>query len=115
MSLPLAGCFHNSPIVAGAYDTVGVSASVGPTEGGGNFTFGYKGGKFALVPVEASNGNTLLLQNKDGSQRGFSVFAMLGVDAKGGAASGVALEQVVAVGPAAEIWATRRAPTMPTQ
>jgi hypothetical protein len=119
--LALAGCNTvNTPIVAGAYDTVGLSVSGGPQEQGGSFVFGYKGGKFAVVPVESSNGNTLLLTNKDGGQRGFSVFAMLGVDSKGGAATGIGLEQVVAVGPAAEIWAARapgvvvtRAPIQP--
>jgi hypothetical protein len=106
--LGLAGCYTQTPIIAGAVDTVGVSASVGPTDqGGGSFTFGYKGAKVAVVPVEAQNGNTLLLKKADGSERSFSVFAMLGVDAKGGVGPGVGLEQVVAVGPAAEIWAAR--------
>jgi len=38
------------------------------------------------------------------------VLALLGVDAKGGIATGSQIQQVLAVGPAAEIWALGRAP-----
>jgi hypothetical protein len=113
--LVLAGCNSvHTPIIAGAYDTVGMSVAGGPQEAGGSFVFGYKGAKFAVVPVENQYGDTLLLTDKNGSQRSFSVLALLGVDAKGGTATGIGVQQVVAVGPAAETWA-RRAPVQPMQ
>jgi hypothetical protein len=106
--LALAGCSSiQTPIIAGAYDTIGMSASGGPQEQGGSFVFGYKGAKFAVVPVETRSGELVVAQNKGGGTRGLSVFAMLGVDARGPAATGIGVQQVVAVGPAAEIWATR--------
>jgi hypothetical protein len=108
--LALAGCAaaNRQPIVAGAVDTVGVAVSGGVQDQGANLTLGYKGAKFAVVPTNNEAGDLLALQDGTDRQKHFSVFAMLGVDAKGGAASGVAVEQVLAVGPAAEIWAAGR-------
>jgi len=113
--LVAGGCTSlRAPIVAGAYDTIGMSAAVGPQEQGASFVFGYKGAKLAVVPVEGENGAPLVATSASGATRGFSVFAMLGVDAKGGTGAGIGVQQVVAVGPAAEIWA-RRASTDPKQ
>src|SRR5215471_5199581 len=106
LCLLLGACATDgTPIVAGAVDQVGVSISGGPQEQGGNLTVGYRGAKFAVVPVENRQGQTLLITDSKGSERGFSVFAMLGLDTKAGVAPGVGIQQVVAVGPAAEIWA----------
>jgi hypothetical protein len=67
---------------------------------------GFRGTKFAVVPVETSTGNRLLLTDDKGNDKGFSVFAMLGLDVKGeGISSCVGVNQVVAVGPAATTWA----------
>lgn len=105
----LAGCTSfQTPIVAGAVDTVGVSVSGGTQEAGGSMVVGYRGAKFAVVPVETSQGDRLVLSDKDGNEKGFSVFAMLGLDVKGAAAAPcVGVSQVVAVGPAATIWAEK--------
>lgn len=105
--LALGGCVTSTPIVAGAVDTVGVAISGGTTEQGGNLTVGYKGAKFAVVPVENRAGDLLLIQDGPNKQKGFSVFAMLGLDTKAGVAPAVGIQQVVAVGPAAETWAQR--------
>jgi hypothetical protein len=115
LSLALAGCQTGTPIVAGAVDQVGVSISGGVQDQGGNLTVGYRGAKFAVVPVQNSNGEQLSLQDGANKERGFSVFAMLGLDAKAGSATGVAVEQVVAVGPAAEVWASNRSRLAPAQ
>jgi hypothetical protein len=108
VGLVVGGCTQNA-IVAGAYDSVGVTAGGGTTTQGVELNVGYKGAKFAVVPVETESGQQLSLNNKGGGERGFSVFAMLGLDAKAGTAPGVIVQQVVAVGPAAEIWAGRAA------
>ena len=103
--LLLAGCAGGTPIVAGAVDQVGVAISGGVQDQGANLTVGYRGAKFAVVPVQTANGSQL--SPRDGSEfkeKGFSVFAMLGLDAKGGVPIGADVQQVVAVGPAAEIW-----------
>jgi hypothetical protein len=105
--LVLAGCATGTPIVAGAVDTIGVAIGGGAQDQGGNLTVGYKGAKFAIVPVENRNGELLLIQDGPNKQKGFSVFAMLGLDTKAGVSPGVGIQQVVAVGPAAEIWAAR--------
>lgn len=106
--LAFAGCTStNMPIIAGAIDTVGVSISGGAQDQGGTMVVGYRGAKFAVVPVETSRGEQLLLTDKAGNDQGFSVFAMLGLDVKGAAAPCVGVSQVVAVGPAATIWADR--------
>jgi hypothetical protein len=109
ISLALAGCATTgTPIVAGAVDQVGVAISGGVQDQGGNLTVGYRGAKFAVVPVQTAQGEQLSLRDGNGKERGFSVFAMLGVDAKAGLAPDVDIQQVVAVGPAAEIWALGR-------
>jgi len=109
LCLGVAACAANrTPIIAGAVDTVGVAVGGGAQDQGGNLTVGYKGAKFAIVPVTNESGEILSLRDGPDRRRGFSVFAMLGVDAKGGIATGTEIQQVVAVGPAAEIWALGR-------
>jgi hypothetical protein len=107
IGLAFAGCNTvRSPIVAVAVDDVGVTAGLGAQSQGGNLTIGYKGAKFAVVPVQNSRGERLTLLNGDQQhEKSFSVFALLGVDAKGGLTPNTDIRQVVAVGPAAEIWA----------
>lgn len=106
-ALALAGCNSvTTPIVAGAVDSVGVTAGMGAQSQGGNLSIGFKGAKFAIVPVQTSQGQRLVLANGGPQQeKMFSVFALLGVDAKGGLGPAVDVRQVVAVGPAADIWA----------
>jgi len=114
MGLAFVGCTAttNTPIIAGAVDSVGIWAGAGAkTAGGAALALGFKGAKFAIVPVEAQDGRALLLR-ENGRSETYSVFAGLGVDAKGGSAAGVAVEQVLAVGPAADEWA-KNAPVMP--
>jgi|SRR6516162_1628913 hypothetical protein len=111
--LALAGCGTGTPIIAGAVDTVGVAIGGGAQDQGVNLTVGYKGAKFAVVPVQTAQGKQLSLYDGPNKEKGFSVFAMLGLDAKGAAAPGVGVEQVVAVGPAADIWATGRSRMTP--
>jgi hypothetical protein len=107
--LAFAGCTSvHMPIVAGAIDTVGVSLSGGAQDQGATMVVGYRGAKFAVVPVENSKGERLVLEDRAGNEEGFSVFAMLGLDVKGAAASPcVGVSQVVAVGPAATAWAEK--------
>jgi hypothetical protein len=107
VGLAFAGCTTaQTPIVAVAVDNVGVTAGVGAQNQGANLTVGYKGAKFAVVPVQNSKGERLTLFNGDRQhEKSFSVFALLGVDAKAGLSPNVDIRQVVAVGPAAEIWA----------
>ena len=107
--LAVAGCTSTHlPIVAGAIDTVGVSISGGAQDQGATMVVGYRGAKFAVVPVENSKGERLLLTDKAGNEEGFSVFAMLGLDVKGATtAPCVGVSQVVAVGPAATAWADK--------
>ena len=111
----LAGCAGGTPIVAGAIDQVGVGISGGMQDQGGNLTVGYRGAKFAVVPVQTADGKQLSLYDGPGRERGFSVFAMLGVDSKASVATGASVEQVLAVGPAAEIWAAGRSRLTPEQ
>jgi hypothetical protein len=107
----LTGCVTNEAIVAGAVDTVGISASGGTTDQGGNLVVGFKGAKFAVVPVQTATGELLYL--KDGGpdkERGFSVLAMLGIDAAAGAnVAGLSVQQVLAVGKPADLWALGQA------
>lgn len=107
--LASAGCTTvQTPIVAGAIDSVGVSIQGGPQGQGANMVVGYRGVKFAVVPVESAQGEQLLMTQPDGTEKGFSVFAMLGLDVKGAAtAPCVGVTQVVAVGPAATAWAEK--------
>jgi hypothetical protein len=115
IGLVLAGCGTGTPIVAGAVDTVGVAIGGGAQDQGVNLTVGYKGAKFAVVPVQTAQGKQLSLYDGRDKEKGFSVFAMLGLDAKAPAAPGVGVEQVVAVGPAADIWAAGRSRVTPEQ
>src|SRR4051812_16803341 len=80
MCFALAGCVTNEAIIAGAIDTVGISASGGPADQGGNLVVGFKGAKFAVVPVETEAGNLVALPDGVDKQRGFSVLALLGID-----------------------------------
>jgi hypothetical protein len=106
MGLALAGCTTaGTPIVAVAVDNVGVTAGVGAQSQGANLTVGYKGAKFAVVPVQNANGGRLTLRDGPDRENGFSVFAMLGVDSKVLPAPTADIRQVVAVGPAADLWA----------
>jgi hypothetical protein len=105
----LAGCVTNEAIIAGAVDTVGISASGGTTDQGGNLVVGFKGAKFAVVPVQNERGNLVYLRDGPGKERGFSVLAMLGVDAAAGANIGAGIHQVVAVGRPADYWALGQA------
>jgi hypothetical protein len=105
----LAGCVTNEAIIAGAVDTVGISASGGTTDQGGNLVVGFKGAKFAVVPVQNDAGDLIYLRDGKGRERGFSVLAMLGVDAAAGANIGAGIQQVVAVGRPADFWALGQA------
>lgn len=107
VGVALAGCTTaRAPIVAGAVDSVGITLGAGAQSQGGNLTVGYKGAKFAIVPIMNAEGQRLTLYNgSEQDEKGFSVFTMLGVDAKGALSPSVDIRQVVAVGPAAEIWA----------
>lgn len=108
VGLALAGCSTGMPIVAGAADTVGVSVSGGTQEVGGSVIVGYRGAKFAVVPIQSSSGDRLILTDNANAEKGFSVFAMLGLDVKGAPAdSCVGINQVVAVGRAATTWAEK--------
>lgn len=104
--LGLIGCATDNSIVAGAVDTIGIKLAAGTTDQGASLTMGFKGAKFAVVPVENSDGRVL---SRD---EAYSVFAMLGADASGGVVAtglGAEVEQVLATGRAADIWAKGRA------
>jgi hypothetical protein len=108
----LAGCATDgTPIVAGAVDQVGIAVSGGVQDQGANLTVGYRGAKFAVVPVQTSKGERLALDDGLNKKKGYSVFALLGIDkTAGGASPSIGpIEQVVAVGPAADIYAAGRA------
>src|SRR4051794_41392954 len=94
----LTGCVTNEVIVAGAVDTVGISASGGTTDQGGNLVVGFKGAKFAVVPVQTESGELLATPDGADKQRGFSVLAMLGIDTAAGLNTGAGIHQVLAVG-----------------
>ena len=101
----LAGCTTDYSIMAAAVDTVGIGIAGGPQAQGASLTVGYTGAKFAVVPVENRLGQSF-------GPEAYSVFAMLGLDAKGGTSGtvlGASVEQVLATGRAAEIWAAGRA------
>jgi hypothetical protein len=104
-SCALTGCVTNEAIVAGAIDTVGVSASGGPMDQGANLVVGFKGAKVAVVPVQTEAGTLLYTPDGPDKQRGFSVLALLGVDAAAGANTRAGVHQVLAVGRPADIWA----------
>ena len=106
IGLASAGCTTaRTPILAVAVDNVGVTAGVGAQNQGANLTVGYKGAKFAIVPVQNDKGGRLTLRDGPDREVGFSVFALLGVDAKAGLSPNTDIRQVVAVGPAADLWA----------
>ena len=105
MCLALPGCVTNDAIVAVAVDTVGISASGGPTDQGGNLVVGFKGAKIAIVPVENLQGQLLGVQDGPGKQRSYSVLAMLGIDAAAGVNTCAGIHQVLAVGKPADVWA----------
>jgi hypothetical protein len=112
MTLALAGCNTvQTPIIAVAADDVGVAATFRPAnQGGASLTVGYKGAKFAVMPVENRNGELIAMDTPAGQQT-YSIFTQLGVDAKAGAAAGgVVVEQVLAVGPAADRWVAKSTP-----
>lgn len=110
MGLLLAGCVTNEAIVAGAVDTVGISASGGAADQGGNVVVGFKGTKFAVVPVQTENGELLYLPDgSDNQEKGFSVLALLGVDAAAGTETRGTIHQVLAVGKPADFWALGQA------
>jgi hypothetical protein len=109
----LAGCVTNEVIVAGAVDTVGISASGGTTDQGGNLVVGFRGAKFAVVPVQTETGQLLATPDGPDKERGFSVLAMLGIDAAAGLNTGAGIHQVLAVGRPADIWALGQAKNKP--
>lgn len=110
LCLAIAGCVADRSIIAAAVDTVGVGAAVGTTEQGASLTVGYNGGKFAVLPVENTNGQILDLDDGRGGTKSFSVFTSLDVDAHAGVSGlGAGVDQVLAVGPAADIWAAGQA------
>lgn len=100
---------RSAPIVALAADDIGVVASATPQNQGASLSVGYKGTKVAIVPVENRDGKLLIMDTATGEQT-YSVFTQLGLDVKGGAARGVAVKQVLAVGPAADAWVKNAAP-----
>jgi len=105
-----AGCVADRSIVAAAVDDVGVGAAVGTTQQGASLTVGYNGGKFAVVPVENIDGRILSLDDGRGGEKSFSVFTALDVNANAGVGGlGASVDQVLAVGPAADIWAAGQA------
>lgn len=103
----LAGCANQTAIIAGAVDTVGISAGAGSQDQGANLTVGFKGAKFAVVPAENQGGALLALKNGPDKEKGLSVFAMLGIDANATPSISANVNQVLAVGPAAEWYASR--------
>jgi hypothetical protein len=104
---PTAGI--RTPIVAVAADDVGVVASATPQSQGASLTVGYKGAKFAIMPVENADGKLLAMDTANGEQT-YSIFTQLGLDARAGTTAGVAVEQVLAVGPAADAWVKNARP-----
>src|ERR1043166_5362090 len=110
IGLALAGCSGaRTPIVAVAADDIGVVASAGPQTQGAALSVGYKGAKFAVMPVESERGNLLAMKTANG-QETYSIFTQLGLDARAGAGAAVAVEQVLAVGPAADKWVAKAKP-----
>lgn len=108
----LGGCSTTgTPVVAGAVDQVGIAVSGGLQDQGANMTVGYRGAKFAVVPVQNSEGQLLSLEDGTNREKTFSVIAFLGVDKSNGGTNPAlgGIEQVVAVGPAADIYAAGRA------
>jgi hypothetical protein len=109
MCFVLAGCVTNEAIIAGSVDTVGISASGGPADQGGNLVVGFKGAKFAVVPVETQAGNLVAFPDGVDRERGSSVLALLGIDAGAGTGLCAGIQQVLAVGKPADLWALGQA------
>jgi hypothetical protein len=109
----LAGCVTNEAIIAGAVDTVGISAAGGTTEQGGNLVVGFKGAKFAVVPVQTETGELVATPDGPDRQRGFSVLAMLGIDTAAGVNTNAGVHQVLAIGRPADLWALGQARNKP--
>jgi len=107
LCLALGGCLGDRAIVAGAVDSVGLVAAAGSSAQGAQLNLGFKGAKFALVPVENKKGQVLRLKDCKGKEKSFSVYARLTADgsASVGSTLGGNIRQVLAVGPAAELWA----------
>ena len=106
-----SGCGYdrNPPILVAVSDTVGISASGGASDQGADLTLGFKGRKLAVVPVSVTlaTGDQALIALRDGSEnkeKSHSVLATLYAQGAAGTTS-ASVEQVVAVGPAAEVWA----------
>src|ERR1700716_3963142 len=88
LCVSLAGCnTTGTPIVAGAVDQVGIAVSGGVQDQGANMTLGYRGAKFAVVPVQTANGDQLSLHDGPNKEKGFSVFALVGIDKSTGEAA----------------------------
>lgn len=110
MCIALGGCVTNEAIYAGAIDTVGISASGGTQDQGANLVIGMKGAKVAVVPVQTATGDLVFLPDGPERQKGFSVLAMLGIDAAAGATNlSAGIHQVLAVGTPADLWALGQA------
>lgn len=108
----LAGCSSaQTPLVAGAVDQVGLAATGGVQDQGASATLGYRGAKFAVVPAQNAKGQMLWTRDGEGIQT-FSVFTKLGIerhatisDTALAGATAKSIEQVVAVGKSADIYA----------
>jgi hypothetical protein len=74
---------------------------------------GFRGAKFAVVPVQTETGQLLATPDGPDKERGFSVLAMLGIDAAAGLNTGAGIHQVLAVGRPADIWALGQAKNKP--
>src|ERR1043165_8317040 len=82
IGLALAGCNSaHTPIVAFVADDVGVVASASPQNQGASLTVGYKGAKFAVLPVENQQGKLLGMDPPTG-QETYSIFAQLGLEGR---------------------------------
>jgi len=116
LSLTMAGCVAERAIIAGAIDTVGVGIATNAAEQGATLTVGFKGAKFAVVPVENTDGEILDLAMGPESSKSFSVATGLVVNANAGVGSaglGARVDQFLAVGPAAELLSIK--PPLPKQ
>ena len=110
------GYDENPPIMVAVSDTVGISASGGASDQGAELAVGVKGRKLALVPVTLTNElgaqNIIGIPKGNGTYESHSVLATLAIN--GAAVSPTAsIEQVVAIGGAADAWANGRAKQPP--
>jgi len=104
--LALGGCVGDGSIIAGTADSVGFVAAGNQAEGA-KLNLGFRGAKFAVVPVETTTGRALRMKDCNGGEKSFSVLARLAAKGSAGAGTtlGADIHQVLAVGPAAEVWA----------